>query len=242
MRCQQNMLNVISILKRVSGWHSLGRLGRSIAFLAKWVPTKSLLQILILNMEVSCITIIFIHLCPSHSEQMLRLAGAVSWYVLHNVFLWIALTVLKVVDTQNKIIFHFCSTQAASHIYDAVIVTRDWHPLLILTVFYYIFYLLVIFYTFRCNDVLELVQTTRHFRLLADAAAVGGAGSQSLDALVKEIDGRYNAAMQDFFDSVNNVLEIDGTQDFEKSFFSFRSVVKVLFIAFCDLWINLKRS
>lgn len=79
----------------------------------------------------------------------------------------------------------------------------------------------------RCNDVLELVQTTRHFRLLASTAEVGGAGSQSLDALVKEIDGQYHHAMQHFFDSVKNVLEIDGTQAFEKAFFNFRSVVKV---------------
>lgn len=79
----------------------------------------------------------------------------------------------------------------------------------------------------RCNDVLELVQTTRHFRLLANTAEVGGAGSQSLDALVKEIDSRYHDAMNHFFNSVKNVLEIDGTQAFEKAFFNFRSVVKV---------------
>lgn len=79
----------------------------------------------------------------------------------------------------------------------------------------------------RCNDVLELVQTTRHFRLLADTAAVGGAGSQSLDALVMEIDGRYHDAMNHFFKTVKNVLDIDGTQAFEKAFFNFRSVVKV---------------
>ena len=79
----------------------------------------------------------------------------------------------------------------------------------------------------RCNDVLELVQTTRHFRLLADAAEVGGAGSQSLDALVKEIHSRYSTAMSDFFSKVTNVLAIDGTQAFEKAFFIFRTVVKV---------------
>lgn len=81
---------------------------------------------------------------------------------------------------------------------------------------------------------LELVQTTRHFKLLADTAAVGGAGSQSLDALVKEINIRFHDAMMCFFDSVKNVLEIDGTQAFEKAFFAFRSVVKVP----CCLLIN----
>ena len=80
---------------------------------------------------------------------------------------------------------------------------------------------------YRCNDVLELVQTTRHFRLLADAAEVGGAGSQSLDALVKEIHLRYTQAMEDFFAKVSNVLSIDGTQAFERAFFTFRTVVKV---------------
>ena len=79
----------------------------------------------------------------------------------------------------------------------------------------------------RCNDVLELVQTTRHFRLLADAAEVGGAGSASLDALVKEIHQKYTSAMADFFSQVSNVLSIDGTQSFENAFFTFRTVVKV---------------
>ena len=79
----------------------------------------------------------------------------------------------------------------------------------------------------RCNDVLELVQTTRHFRLLADAAEVGGAGSQSLDALVKEIHSKYSQAMDQFFSKVSNVLAIDGTQAFEKAFFTFRTIVKV---------------
>lgn len=80
---------------------------------------------------------------------------------------------------------------------------------------------------YRCNDVLELVETTRHFRLLADAAEIGGAGSMSLDALVKEIHVKYTQAMKDFFAVVDNVLSIDGTQNFERAFFRFRTVVKV---------------
>nr|XP_022320176.1 dynein beta chain, flagellar outer arm-like isoform X6 [Crassostrea virginica] len=80
----------------------------------------------------------------------------------------------------------------------------------------------------RCNDVLELVETTRHFRLLADAAEIGGAGSMSLDALVKEIHVKYTQAMKDFFAVVDNVLSIDGTQNFERAFFRFRTVVKSL--------------
>ena len=84
-----------------------------------------------------------------------------------------------------------------------------------------------IFLYCRCNDVLELVQTTRHFRLLADAAEVGGAGTQSLDALVKEIQTKYDNSMSDFFSVVDNVLAIDGSQAFEKAFFTFRTIVKV---------------
>ncbi|XP_069115919.1 uncharacterized protein [Argopecten irradians] len=80
----------------------------------------------------------------------------------------------------------------------------------------------------RCNDVLELVETTRHFRLLADAAEIGGAGSMSLDALVKEIHSKYTHSMREFFNVVGNVLSIDGTQNFERAFFKFRTVVKAL--------------
>ena len=50
----------------------------------------------------------------------------------------------------------------------------------------------------RCNDVLELVETTRHFRMLSYAAEVGGAGGQGLDALVREIHSKFEKAMGDF--------------------------------------------
>lgn len=92
--------------------------------------------------------------------------------------------------------------------------------------------------SFRCNDVLELVETTRHFRLLAGAAEVGGAGSMSLDAMVKEIHKKYQIAMDKFFSVVDNILNIDGSQTFEKAFFTFRTVVKVFHNAksTCTLW------
>ena len=83
------------------------------------------------------------------------------------------------------------------------------------------------FFFIRCNDVLELVETTRHFRLLAGAAEIGGAGNMSLDALVKEIHEKYTQAMSDFFSVVENVLSIDGSQNFERTFFTFRTIVKV---------------
>ena len=76
------------------------------------------------------------------------------------------------------------------------------------------------------------MQTTQHFRLLADAAEVGGAGSQSLDALVKEIHVKYTEAMDSFFDKVDNILSIDGTQAFEQAFFTFWTVVKVSHLLF----------
>ena len=50
----------------------------------------------------------------------------------------------------------------------------------------------------RCNDVGELVETTRHFRMLRNAAEVGGAGGQGLDAMVREIHDKFEAAMIDF--------------------------------------------
>ena len=71
------------------------------------------------------------------------------------------------------------------------------------------------------------METTRHFRLLAGAAEIGGAGNMSLDALVKEIHEKYTQAMSDFFSVVENVLSIDGSQNFERTFFTFRTIVKV---------------
>lgn len=50
----------------------------------------------------------------------------------------------------------------------------------------------------RCNDVLELVQTTRHFELLTCAAEVGGAGGDGLDCLVKEINEKFKHAVHSF--------------------------------------------
>ncbi|XP_078672103.1 uncharacterized protein LOC144911712 isoform X1 [Branchiostoma floridae x Branchiostoma belcheri] len=80
----------------------------------------------------------------------------------------------------------------------------------------------------RCNDVLELVETTRHFRLLESAAEIGGAGGRSLDALVQEIHQNFAKAMDDFITSAGNILDVDDSHNFNKSFFKFRSVVKDL--------------
>ena len=48
----------------------------------------------------------------------------------------------------------------------------------------------------RCNDVLELVQTTTHFKMLQLAADVGGAGGTNLDRLIVEIYVHFKKAIQ----------------------------------------------
>ena len=50
----------------------------------------------------------------------------------------------------------------------------------------------------RCNDVLELVQTTQHFEMLTCAAKVGGAGGNSLDSQVREIHAKFLEAVRSF--------------------------------------------
>ena len=50
----------------------------------------------------------------------------------------------------------------------------------------------------RCNDVLELVQTTQHFEMLTCTAEVGGAGGNSLDSQVKEIHLKFLDAVRSF--------------------------------------------
>ena len=50
----------------------------------------------------------------------------------------------------------------------------------------------------RCNDVLELVQTTQHFEMLTCTADIGGAGGNSLDSQVKEIHGKFLEAVRSF--------------------------------------------
>ncbi|XP_071959570.1 uncharacterized protein [Antedon mediterranea] len=80
----------------------------------------------------------------------------------------------------------------------------------------------------RCNDLLELVQTTGHFNLLQNAAEVGGAGTKSLDALVREIHKQFAESMDSFNSNVANILDLTATQAFERAFFQFRTTVKDL--------------
>ena len=80
----------------------------------------------------------------------------------------------------------------------------------------------------RCNDLLELVQTTDHFRKLSDLADQGGTGSASLDALVADVFNAYVLATNEFFISVPNVLDIDSSRPFERYFYKLRLVVMEL--------------
>ena len=59
----------------------------------------------------------------------------------------------------------------------------------------------------RCNDVLELVQTTQHFEMLTCTAEVGGAGGNSLDSQVKEIHAKFLEAVRSF-QQMPNVREL----------------------------------
>ena len=79
----------------------------------------------------------------------------------------------------------------------------------------------------RCNDVLELVATVRHFRLLEDTKEIGGAGNRTLDVLVREIHEKFSTALQDFFAAVPNIFDVDRRGSFMPAFFTLRTVIKV---------------
>lgn len=82
----------------------------------------------------------------------------------------------------------------------------------------------------RCNDVLELVETIRHFQLLETAAEIGGAGTASLDAMVREIQDTYRRTIHTFTSQNSNILSTDKNQSFEKAFFNFRTTIKASFL------------
>uniref|UniRef100_W5M8M7 Uncharacterized protein n=1 Tax=Lepisosteus oculatus TaxID=7918 RepID=W5M8M7_LEPOC len=80
----------------------------------------------------------------------------------------------------------------------------------------------------RCNDVLELVETIHHFQLLETVAEIGGAGTASLDAVVKDIQETYRRAFTSFTSKNMHMLSTSQDQAFEKSFFDFRITIKEL--------------
>lgn len=87
----------------------------------------------------------------------------------------------------------------------------------------------------RCCDVLELVQTVRHFRLLSTTAAIGGAGTTNLDVLVHEIHQKYTKTIDEFLSAVPGVLNVDEADEFAEAFFVFRSVIRVWKLILLDI-------
>jgi len=74
---------------------------------------------------------------------------------------------------------------------------------------------------------LELIETIEHFRLLEDAAEIGGAGNHTLDVLVREIHEKFSAAYDVFRSTVPDVLDLDPSGSFMRAFFGFRTLIKV---------------
>ena len=80
----------------------------------------------------------------------------------------------------------------------------------------------------RCNDVLELVQTMRHFQILSKTVSIGGADNQNMNILAQEIHEKYEKAIKEFQSNVNDVMNFeDKSQSFEVSFYHLRTTIKV---------------
>jgi dynein heavy chain len=80
----------------------------------------------------------------------------------------------------------------------------------------------------RCNDVLELVQTMRHFQIFAKTVSIGGADNKNMDILAHEIHDKYAVAIDEFQRNVHDVMNFDDkSQNFEISFFKLRTTIKV---------------
>lgn len=83
---------------------------------------------------------------------------------------------------------------------------------------------------FSCNDVLELVQTIRHFQILSKTVSIGGADNQTMDILTQEVHAKYQTALTEFQSNVKDVMNLDNqTEKFETCFFHLRTTVKVNF-------------
>lgn len=81
--------------------------------------------------------------------------------------------------------------------------------------------------TNRCSDVLELVETTRQFGMLADVAEIGGASNAGQDLVIKEIYQQYAESIEEFCSQVPDIFAIDSKEPFADLFFAFRAVIKV---------------
>lgn len=81
----------------------------------------------------------------------------------------------------------------------------------------------------RCNDVLELVQTMRHFQILSRTVSIGGSDNINMDFLAQEIHAKYERAINEFQQNVKDVMNFDNQdQNFEISFFNLRTTIKVI--------------
>ena len=90
----------------------------------------------------------------------------------------------------------------------------------------------------RCNDVLELVQTMRHFRILSKTVALGGGSdNHNMDLISQQIHERYERALADFKSSVTDVMSFESERgkSFETSFFHLRSTIKVSALSYYKL-------
>lgn len=83
--------------------------------------------------------------------------------------------------------------------------------------------------SYRCCDVIELIGTVIHFRQLEITAEIGGAGNQTLDALVRDIHEKYVTGFHELTTNVQDVFDLDPLAPFMKAFFTFRSLIKVRF-------------
>ncbi|XP_075707241.1 uncharacterized protein LOC142741794 [Rhinoderma darwinii] len=80
----------------------------------------------------------------------------------------------------------------------------------------------------RCNDVLDVVKTMKHFEALNDVAVLGGAGTPRYDAMVQEIWSSYCQAKESFMNQVTDVLTAGKNSAFQKAFFDLRITIKSL--------------
>ncbi|XP_040278224.1 dynein beta chain, flagellar outer arm-like [Bufo bufo] len=80
----------------------------------------------------------------------------------------------------------------------------------------------------RCNDVLDVVETMKHFEALSDVAVIGGAGTPSYDAMLQEIWSSYCQAKESFMNQVTDVLTAGKNSTFQKAFFDLRTTIKSL--------------
>lgn len=80
----------------------------------------------------------------------------------------------------------------------------------------------------RCNDVLELVQTMRHFQILSKTVSIGGSDNRNMDILAQEIHTKYVRALSEFQANIKVLMNFENKeQNFEISFFNLRTTIKV---------------